>query len=173
MSCSSQGVHIKMNNCKLCGKSYVWPQDLKRHQKFKHKALPVKKNVERFAWKWVMSKSNVSQTILISTKWQDSTMECIKDAYMAKPSVKNEKNLYIVVNGRKTPIIFPEYELPKRRMETFRNWPKYLHPKPKRLTNAGFFYCGYSDCVQCYDCGLLLNEWKPTDNELKKHKEQL
>ncbi|RWS31282.1 putative inhibitor of apoptosis-like protein [Leptotrombidium deliense] len=38
-------------------------------------------------------------------------------------------------------------------------WPKDCKYKPEELAEAGFFYCGVSDCVKCFYCDVGICDW--------------
>ena len=54
----------------------------------------------------------------------------------------------------------PEMKKFKDRLATFMTWPKQLTQKPARLAACGFFYSGFGDCVNCYNCGLPVHSWR-------------
>ncbi len=47
------------------------------------------------------------------------------------------------------------------RLLTFRDWPQAMPQKPEELAEAGFFYLGRGDFVQCYYCNGGLKNWDP------------
>ena len=55
------------------------------------------------------------------------------------------------------------------RLRTFDDWPKYMLPRKEQLASAGFTYTGKGDKVKCFKCGILLRDWRPTDNPFKEH----
>lgn len=57
------------------------------------------------------------------------------------------------------------------RMSTFSNFPTNVPVSERSLAHAGFYYTGVSDKVKCFSCGLMLDNWKPGDNALEKHKQ--
>ena len=56
------------------------------------------------------------------------------------------------------------------RKNTFDKWPKQMRPSAKELINAGFFYKGYGDSVECFFCGISLHDWETKDSALVEHK---
>lgn len=48
-------------------------------------------------------------------------------------------------------------------------WPKGSAVVPNRLVDAGFFYEGKGDAVQCFHCGLELSRWSAFDIPHKNH----
>lgn len=65
--------------------------------------------------------------------------------------------------------VFPQYEDRTSRLNTYKNWPIFLVMSPNELVNAGFFYTGYSDEVQCYSCGCKLGKWMRQDIAWYRH----
>lgn len=63
----------------------------------------------------------------------------------------------------------PEYALYTDRLRTYMTWPKFLQPTKERLTEAGFYYTGFSDQVACHYCGGQLRNWEPRDDPWQKH----
>ncbi|XP_030056102.1 inhibitor of apoptosis protein [Microcaecilia unicolor] len=57
------------------------------------------------------------------------------------------------------------------RMSTFSNFPTNVPVSERSLAQAGFYYTGVNDKVKCFSCGLMLDNWKPGDNALEKHKQ--
>ena len=53
------------------------------------------------------------------------------------------------------------------RFNTFEDWP-FPHtsePFPQELADAGFFYMGLNDCVQCPYCEILLSGWSEMEDK--------
>ena len=46
------------------------------------------------------------------------------------------------------------------RLDTFKYWPKQMKPDQYELTNAGFYYTGQYDKVNCFCCGLSVYAWE-------------
>ncbi len=56
------------------------------------------------------------------------------------------------------------------RLATFVTWPQCMvMPSKESLARAGFWYSGYSDRVECYDCKLKLHSWQPSDDPYLEH----
>uniref|UniRef100_A0A8C6X2L7 NLR family apoptosis inhibitory protein n=1 Tax=Naja naja TaxID=35670 RepID=A0A8C6X2L7_NAJNA len=56
------------------------------------------------------------------------------------------------------------------RFESFTNWPSYCKEiQPALLVNAGFFYTGIKDTVQCFACSGCLGNWEEGDDPWKEH----
>lgn len=65
---------------------------------------------------------------------------------------------------------YPEYILIERRRATYKNWPPnldFLHPLD--LSECGFFYSNFGDCVRCFHCGIGLRNWESDDNPWVEH----
>lgn len=56
------------------------------------------------------------------------------------------------------------------RLKTFQNWPEYAHLTPRELANAGLYYTGIDDQVQCFCCGGKLKNWEPCDRAWSEHR---
>ena len=55
----------------------------------------------------------------------------------------------------------------KGRRSTFANWKS--KQDPDEMADAGFFYQGHSDLVECIYCGIMLDQWLPYDNPFLEH----
>lgn len=74
--------------------------------------------------------------------------------------------LYIVRNSP-TPK-YPEFTTFASRLRTFDSFtPKYQ--TKFSLCEAGFKFQGVEDCVQCFNCGLILHKWSITDDPWAEH----
>lgn len=49
------------------------------------------------------------------------------------------------------------------RLETFRNYPN-KNVNVKKLAESGFFYIGFKDIVQCFNCKIKLEDWEEGDD---------
>ncbi|NXA80308.1 BIR7B protein, partial [Thryothorus ludovicianus] len=56
-----------------------------------------------------------------------------------------------------------------RRLRTFRQWPRTAPVSARDLVQAGFFYVGPGDEVQCFCCGGVLKDWRPGDCPIMEH----
>ncbi|KAM4797189.1 baculoviral IAP repeat-containing protein 2 [Rhinophrynus dorsalis] len=56
------------------------------------------------------------------------------------------------------------------RMSTFSTFPNNVPVSERSLAKAGFYYTGTEDKVKCFNCGLMLDNWKKGDNAFEKHK---
>lgn len=64
----------------------------------------------------------------------------------------------------------PEYSSHDDRMKSFRDWPKsYATYQIHNLADAGFYYTGESDKIQCFFCGVRLHNWNDTENPMDQH----
>ncbi|NXB54324.1 BIR7B protein, partial [Leucopsar rothschildi] len=57
-----------------------------------------------------------------------------------------------------------------RRMRTFQQWPRTAPVSARDLVEAGFFYVGPRDEVQCFCCGGVLKDWRPGDCPIMEHR---
>ncbi|XP_070599212.1 baculoviral IAP repeat-containing protein 1 [Erythrolamprus reginae] len=56
------------------------------------------------------------------------------------------------------------------RLESFSNWPFYCKEiQPVLLAEAGFFFTGIKDTVQCFTCSGCLGNWEEGDDPWKEH----
>ncbi|NWZ82699.1 BIR7B protein, partial [Poecile atricapillus] len=56
-----------------------------------------------------------------------------------------------------------------RRLRTFQHWPHTAPVSARDLVEAGFFYVGPRDEVQCFCCGGVLKDWRPGDCPMTEH----
>lgn len=62
---------------------------------------------------------------------------------------------------------YPRFENIDVRYQTFMHWKSEIDKFA--LLQSGFFYLGGRDSVQCYQCGIILHTWKPTDIPAIEH----
>ncbi|XP_068116915.1 baculoviral IAP repeat-containing protein 1-like [Hyperolius riggenbachi] len=55
------------------------------------------------------------------------------------------------------------------RLQSFSCWPFYALIKPSDLAEAGFFFAGTQDTVQCFSCKGTLGVWEEDDDPWKEH----
>lgn len=63
---------------------------------------------------------------------------------------------------------YPQYADEANRLKTFENWTIDLL-KPLELSEAGFFYSGNEDRVQCFSCGGGLRKFELNDVAWEQH----
>ena len=63
---------------------------------------------------------------------------------------------------------YPEFTKFTSRLKTFDTYIPLFHDK-FRLCEAGFKFLGAGDCMQCFNCGLILYKWTATDCPWKEH----
>lgn len=58
-----------------------------------------------------------------------------------------------------------------KRYKSFRtrHWPVALSQTAREMSNAGFFYTGYGDKVQCFHCGIVISGWYPEEKPREEH----
>lgn len=64
---------------------------------------------------------------------------------------------------------YPQFNTDAARKQTFRNWPASVGVPSNALVEAGFFYTGLSDWVQCFHCGGGLFAWREGDDPAADH----
>lgn len=67
------------------------------------------------------------------------------------------------------PLTTSHLEIEANRLSTFREWPTQMKMKPTELADAGFFYTGLGDRVQCFSCGGGLKNWEENDVAWEQH----
>lgn len=72
-------------------------------------------------------------------------------------------------NNFYNPLTTPHLEIEANRLRTFKEWPINLKMKPIELSDAGFFYTGVGDRVQCFSCGGGLKNWENDDVAWEQH----
>ena len=73
------------------------------------------------------------------------------------------------VNTNRLPVSKPNYASEHARLHTFINWPKNCPVQPKELIDAGFYYTGNGDKVECFKCGIILAGWEQQDTPWGEH----
>ncbi|KAK6986796.1 baculoviral IAP repeat-containing protein 2-like isoform X1 [Biomphalaria glabrata] len=64
---------------------------------------------------------------------------------------------------------YPQFASSSARRATFTGWNPDHPQRPDDLAAGGFFYAGYADCVRCFNCGLGLKYWRPSDIPAYQH----
>ncbi|XP_013918863.1 PREDICTED: baculoviral IAP repeat-containing protein 1 [Thamnophis sirtalis] len=76
--------------------------------------------------------------------------------------VQNPENTSLEVKNK--------YKEMESRLESFSNWPFYCKEiQPALLADAGFFFTGKNDTVQCFCCNGWLKNWEETDDPWQEH----
>ncbi|KAG8598494.1 hypothetical protein GDO81_002633 [Engystomops pustulosus] len=57
----------------------------------------------------------------------------------------------------------------QNRQQSYSHWPVYALIKPSSLAEAGFFFTGTRDHVQCFSCGGCLGNWEENDDPWREH----
>lgn len=63
----------------------------------------------------------------------------------------------------------PHMKSEEARLETFASWPSNSPVRPSDLAQAGLFYMGQNDLVQCFCCAGMLGAWEPGDSAWGEH----
>ncbi|XP_069080453.1 baculoviral IAP repeat-containing protein 1-like [Pleurodeles waltl] len=75
-----------------------------------------------------------------------------------------------VQNAEETSSQNPEvYGTENARLDSFKEWPFYARIEPGVLAEAGFFFKGKRDMVECFACGGCLANWMEGDDPWKEH----
>ena len=62
-----------------------------------------------------------------------------------------------------------KYYNESQRFKTFFTWPRDAEVQPVALVKAGFFYTEKNDIVQCCMCGLVVCDWRQSDDPIQIH----
>ncbi|NXI33497.1 BIR7B protein, partial [Sterrhoptilus dennistouni] len=71
--------------------------------------------------------------------------------------------------GARCQLFDPGMRSVARRMRTFQQWPRSAPVSARDLAEAGFFYLGPRDEVQCFCCGGVLKDWRAGDCPIIEH----
>lgn len=63
----------------------------------------------------------------------------------------------------------PHMKSEEARLRTFTSWPSTAPVRPQDLAQAGLYYLGESDRVQCFCCGGMLGSWEAGDTAWTEH----
>lgn len=63
----------------------------------------------------------------------------------------------------------PHMKSEKARLQTFSSWPPSAPARRRDLAQAGLYYLGQRDQVQCFCCGGMLTGWEPGDSAWGEH----
>uniref|UniRef100_A0A3B3TKH5 E3 ubiquitin-protein ligase XIAP n=1 Tax=Poecilia latipinna TaxID=48699 RepID=A0A3B3TKH5_9TELE len=63
----------------------------------------------------------------------------------------------------------PHMKSEQVRLDTFSSWPSTAPVRPRDLAQAGFYYLGQADRVECFCCGNKLNNWENGDRPWEEH----
>lgn len=65
--------------------------------------------------------------------------------------------------------VVPHMKSEESRLQTFSSWPLIVPVRPRDLAQAGLFYLGQNDKVQCFCCGGILADWDVGDSAWGEH----
>lgn len=65
--------------------------------------------------------------------------------------------------------VAPYMRSEESRLQTFSSWPSTAPVRPRDLAQAGLYYLGQSDQVQCFCCGGTLADWEVGDSAWAEH----
>lgn len=63
----------------------------------------------------------------------------------------------------------PHMRSEEARLQTFSLWPSTAPVRPRDLAQAGLYYLGQKDRVQCFCCGGMLGGWEAGDTAWREH----
>ncbi|XP_030001254.1 E3 ubiquitin-protein ligase XIAP [Sphaeramia orbicularis] len=63
----------------------------------------------------------------------------------------------------------PHMKSEEARLQTFSSWPTTAPVRPRDLAEAGLYYLGKNDQVQCFCCGGMLGAWEVGDSAWGEH----
>ncbi|KAM7000222.1 E3 ubiquitin-protein ligase XIAP [Tautogolabrus adspersus] len=63
----------------------------------------------------------------------------------------------------------PHMRSEEARLQTFSSWPSTAPVRPRDLAEAGLYYLGERDRVQCFCCGGMLGGWETGDTAWGEH----
>lgn len=63
----------------------------------------------------------------------------------------------------------PHMRSEEARLQTFSSWPSTTPVRPRDLAQAGLYYLGERDQVQCFCCGGMLGGWEAGDTAWGEH----
>lgn len=63
----------------------------------------------------------------------------------------------------------PHMKSEEARLDTFECWPSNSPVRPGDLAEAGLFYMGHDDAVQCFCCAGMIGAWEPGDTAWGEH----
>lgn len=64
---------------------------------------------------------------------------------------------------------FRDYADYRERLSSFEFWPIQIKQTPEQMAEAGFFYKGSDDLVQCFQCSLKVRRWEEGDDVYAEH----
>ncbi|KAM9357281.1 E3 ubiquitin-protein ligase XIAP [Symphorus nematophorus] len=73
-----------------------------------------------------------------------------------------------VVDESTYPMV-PHMRSEEARLQTFTSWPSAAPVRPRDLAQAGLYYLGECDRVQCFCCGGMLGGWEAGDTAWGEH----
>ncbi|XP_063841797.1 baculoviral IAP repeat-containing protein 3-like [Scylla paramamosain] len=82
------------------------------------------------------------------------------------PSTYHTDSMRVLDGGK---VAYPQLNTSVSRLRTFSRWPKETRVDAEKLSDAGFFYTGISDFVQCFHCGGGLFAWRKEDDPFADH----
>lgn len=95
----------------------------------------------------------------------NSRFKCDDDSFSTLLSQYRKSNIISIVSGLHAPQKFQV----ETRLATFNDWPPSIPVKPQELAEAGFYYTGRNDTVECFACGGRVQRWIKGDIPWVEH----
>ena len=154
--------HVKCFACDVSLKAWLPGEDpVKEHLKIQPNCSYISRLGNKFS---------ITRTPNISLEETTSTQPMISHPFRSTsydPSISYQQSVSAPVN--RVPASKPNYASEHARLHTFINWPKDCPVQPKELIDAGFYYTGNEDKVECFKCGIILAGWEPEDTPWGEH----
>ena len=154
--------HVKCFACDVSLKSWLPSDDpVKEHLKIEPNCSYISRFTNKFSVSFLPSVS-LQETGSTQPKFGQTLRSMSYDpSIVYRPQVSTPFN--------RAPVTKPNYASEHARLHTFINWPKDCPVQPKELIDAGFYYTGNGDKVECFKCGIILANWVPQDTPWGEH----
>ncbi|XP_061176125.1 baculoviral IAP repeat-containing protein 7-A-like [Saccostrea echinata] len=103
----------------------------------------------------------------VGIKCWDSSCDPWTEHLRWRPKCEYLKTGYSAYNKEKLRVGYSSFE--ERLMSFTASWPGTESQDPVQMANAGFFYIGYGDHVQCYCCNIHVHSWEAQDIPIQEH----
>ncbi|XP_069819636.1 baculoviral IAP repeat-containing protein 1-like [Dendropsophus ebraccatus] len=123
----------------------------------------LKNSVQCFCCGLVLCKHSLSCTPMEQHQKFNPSCEFIQGKDVGNTSIYD-----IRVQPKETSPMKP-MESEQIRLQSFTCWPVYAAVMPCSLAEAGFYFTGTRDNVQCFSCGGCLGNWEENDDPWKEH----
>ena len=131
--------------------------------------IPMQKHIERYPTCPFICGQISSTNLMPPTLDDDQPSICLKQRVDETVKEMSEMSLKMTNRGvTRGAIAFRDENHRKKSFEGL--WSDKWPVTPNALAQAGFYYCGPEDMVQCAWCYGKLQGWKQGDNPLREHK---